>query len=512
MGKRRHREEEELPFVALMDTMTNVVGVLIIVLVMVGISLASAVNKILSDLPPVTKEEFQKMLEEFKKLPPPPADPEELKKREEIAQEIMKKSAEELKTFDTDDLAKLKTMDLAELQKQLEARRKERVVAKEATDKLQTELERLKALLDDTPVYVPPPATVVRLPNPRPYPTEPVEIKVLVTDAGVVSYQDKDFLGPIMADLEKSKSRFEFRRGTPERFARAVVEQVKDPNVARTAWPVIDAISPSFQYWQIAAAYKSLSDAGIKVDRPLLDALADVAAGMYRPLDVVGAAAAASARGDHSAWIALDPAKPPAEPIIKVSSQGGKTTYSWGKTAETVKANAEGVADYFKSLAKIPSFKNKARDKKMYDSTMLVDFVQGWLKNQVMGSKFDAKATVSVDSGLVSLSLIPKKTAMEPEAAFKVPTSVYQRALRDAKANPNSVIVFRVVKTGFGTYQEARRISDEIGVPATWEYAGSDELLLLLRGYETQLPTKNATVQKPKGDDITIKPPSRTLD
>ncbi|MEZ0386098.1 MAG: hypothetical protein ACAI34_03455 [Verrucomicrobium sp.] len=64
MAKRREAHDEELPFVALMDTMTNVVGVLIIVLVMIGISLANSVRKILSELPPVTKEQ----LEELKKI------------------------------------------------------------------------------------------------------------------------------------------------------------------------------------------------------------------------------------------------------------------------------------------------------------------------------------------------------------------------------------------------------------------------------------------------------------
>ena len=47
MARRKRHSEEELPFVALMDTMTNVVGVLIIVLVMIGISLANAVKKCL---------------------------------------------------------------------------------------------------------------------------------------------------------------------------------------------------------------------------------------------------------------------------------------------------------------------------------------------------------------------------------------------------------------------------------------------------------------------------------
>ena len=69
MAKRKPHEEQELPFVALMDTMTNVVGVLIIVLVMVGLSVASAVKKVLSDLPPVTKEELKEIQDQVKQLP-----------------------------------------------------------------------------------------------------------------------------------------------------------------------------------------------------------------------------------------------------------------------------------------------------------------------------------------------------------------------------------------------------------------------------------------------------------
>lgn len=54
MAKRRNDHSDELPFVALMDTMTNVVGVLTIVLVMMGISIAHAVRKVLTDLVPAT--------------------------------------------------------------------------------------------------------------------------------------------------------------------------------------------------------------------------------------------------------------------------------------------------------------------------------------------------------------------------------------------------------------------------------------------------------------------------
>jgi septal ring-binding cell division protein DamX len=64
MNRRSQKHEEELPFVALMDTMTNVVGVLIIVLVMIGIGLARSARKVLSDLPPVSVEEHAKLQKE----------------------------------------------------------------------------------------------------------------------------------------------------------------------------------------------------------------------------------------------------------------------------------------------------------------------------------------------------------------------------------------------------------------------------------------------------------------
>ncbi|NBV85693.1 MAG: hypothetical protein EBS01_05410, partial [Verrucomicrobia bacterium] len=65
MARRAKPHEEELPFVALMDTMTNVVGVLIIVLVMIGIGLAKSVQKVLSDLPLVSFEAHAQLKEEL---------------------------------------------------------------------------------------------------------------------------------------------------------------------------------------------------------------------------------------------------------------------------------------------------------------------------------------------------------------------------------------------------------------------------------------------------------------
>ena len=180
MSRRKGHHDEELPFVALMDTMTNVVGVLIIVLVMVGIGLARSVNKVLSDLPPVTIEEhaqLQKQVEDST----PKADPEKLEKEKEKLLKDLKKSTEELKDLElTKDKQTVKIVDLDDLNKQLERRRKERDKLKADAEKLLAEIDRLKKQLDTTPVYQPPPAVVVKLPNPQPMPDKAVIQRFLV--------------------------------------------------------------------------------------------------------------------------------------------------------------------------------------------------------------------------------------------------------------------------------------------------------------------------------------------
>ena len=155
MARRKPHSGEELPFVALMDTMTNVVGVLIIVLVMVGIGLANSVRKVLSDLPPVTVEEHVTLQKEVEDATPK-HDPQQV--AEEIAKlEVdAKKSAEQLATMDvTKDQQNIKVIDLDALTKQLAEKKKERAEKKAATDALLAQLAKLKAQLDTTPVYQP---------------------------------------------------------------------------------------------------------------------------------------------------------------------------------------------------------------------------------------------------------------------------------------------------------------------------------------------------------------------
>ncbi len=188
-----------------MDTMTNVVGVLIIVLVMVGIGLARSVNKVLSELPPVTVEEHAKLKEEVEKTKPK-HDPAKVDEENKKLEQDLKKSTEALQTMDTTkDKQSVKLIDLDDLQKQLEVKRKERDTRKTAVEKLLAEVDQLKARLDTTPVYVPPPAVVVKLPNPRPMPDKAELQRFLVFGNRLVFLNEDQFSEMVEAELKRAE-------------------------------------------------------------------------------------------------------------------------------------------------------------------------------------------------------------------------------------------------------------------------------------------------------------------
>jgi hypothetical protein len=228
MARRKQRShDEELPFVALMDTMTNVVGVLIIVLVMIGISLANSVRKILSDLPPVTVEQLQEVLKKVVDATPK-EDPKKLAEEKKKLEDQIKKAAEELKTLDlSSQKQNVKLMDLDEAQKKVDDGKKQRDAEKAKTDQLLAEVDKLKALLDSTPVYHPPPATVVKLPNPRAMPEKAVIQRFLVAGGRVLYLNDEEFMKLVVGEIEKNEKSL-INSEVPIKGADGVVLMVKD--------------------------------------------------------------------------------------------------------------------------------------------------------------------------------------------------------------------------------------------------------------------------------------------
>lgn len=189
-----------------MDTMTNVVGVLIIVLVMVGIGLARSVNKVLSELPPVTVEEHAKLKKEVEETKPK-HDLQKVDEENKKLEQDLRKSTEALQTLDvTTDKQAVKLIDVDDLQKQLEAKRKERDAKKSAVEKMLAEVDQLKARLDTTPVYTPPPAVVVKLPNPRPMPDKAEVQHFLVAGGRIFYLNDEQFQEMVEAELRRAEA------------------------------------------------------------------------------------------------------------------------------------------------------------------------------------------------------------------------------------------------------------------------------------------------------------------
>ncbi|MDB6003316.1 MAG: hypothetical protein JWR15_303 [Prosthecobacter sp.] len=512
MSKRKH-EEQELPFVALMDTMTNVVGVPIIVLVMVGMSVASVVKKVLSDLPPVTKEEYQQIQEEVKQLPEK-IDPQKVEEQKQQQEAKLKTVTEELNSVDTADLqSRMKFMDLEAFQKQLDDRKKERDLSKTETDKMQVELERLKALLDQTPIYQPPPPTYVRLPNPRAYPAKPNETRVLVAKQGVLTFNQPKFLQPILDGMEKVKSQLEFQKVEYPPFAKLLEGILGSPANAQKAWPDIAPLVDRVQLEYVAQAYKALSEGGIPPTKQLLSSIADIAVPTRQTMGVVAEAIVAAAKGDVTKWVKLDPSRDPAVPVIKASAAGGKISFSWGALTQEVKATPKDVVGYFHDLSKVKGIENVSKAHTIYDANRVQALIQRAAASPLLTGSYGFEAKILPTLPYVQLSLTPKAGGGETIEAMKQPNSPYIRLMRDIKADPDGVAIFQVMPDAFEAYLEARKLADEVGVPATWEFLAKLDLVVNITGYEVQrlAPTPPRPGAGVPGA-VTIPPPKRTLD
>jgi len=385
MSRRKEHPHEELPFVALMDTMTNVVGVLIIVLVMIGIGLASSVNKVLSELPPVTPAELAKLKEEVTEAAPK-EDPKKIEEEKAKLTEALKKATEELKTMDvTTDTQKSKITDLDELSKQIEARKKERDLKKAEVEKLLAEIEKLKARLDTTPVYVPEPATIVRLPNPRAMPENAEIQRFLIAGGRVVYLNDDGFIKLVTDEVEKNGKPFIVSRET-------------------------------------------MRDATGKV--------------------------------------------------VMAKDRQGKT---------------------------VP------RTRTIYDQKKLLDHFS---RLRIGTREMKLELLPAPNSPRLPVKLTPTPDGGETLEQLKNPASVFQRAMRKFKSEPNTVVWFLVYKDSIAEYLAAREIADQVGVPVVWEIYGANTYQRALADVEvTFTPPKPTPTPPPTATPaVRIAPPKTGLD
>ncbi|MDZ4289364.1 MAG: hypothetical protein U0984_15480 [Prosthecobacter sp.] len=518
MAKKSSLGDSELNLDSLMDAVTNVVGVLMIVFVMMALNTARTVQKVLSDLPPVTKEQHEEMQKQVKTLPPPPADPKQLVEDKKKTETALLKAIEQLKTVDVVDLeSKMKFMDLDSFRKQLEVAKKQRETQKVEVDKLLVELERLKALLDQTPVYQPPPPTFVRLPNPRPFPGKVNETRVMVAKQGLLFLNDKNFMQPIVDGLEKIKSQLEYKEPIKiDPFAKLLQGIFGGMPAAQQAWPELAPLVSTFQMEPLAQAYKILAAANFAPNKSMLQSLGDISIVTRAPLPAVAEAVVAATQGNLSKWTALDPSRDPLKPTIKATSSGGKITFTWGAKAEEVKATPKDVLNYFvKDLAGLDGIKNVSRSKVIYDAFKIQQILERVAANPTFTGSYEMKPAVRPGAVAVQIALVPKAGGGETTEQIRAEGSSYQRLLRQVKGDPNGVAIFQVMSDAFTTYLEARKIADEIGVAATWEFLARLDITINVPGYEVQRFTPApiaAPVVPGTAPAVRIAAPTRKLD
>lgn len=229
MARKKSSDEQGVSMDSLMDALTNVVAVLIVILILLQMDVEQAVEKLLNDLKPASPEEVQiakqqkqQVLEQIKKqqdlLKAPEPTPQELGKIEADLS-LLENSLKENKTA---------LMELDSLKKKVEEQKKSEAEERKKTDAILTEINRIKALLDETPIPKAPQATVVRIPNSRDIPESAV-LFYIYTHADQIHLVDPPQSKKLVMGEFKSNERALFRelRKIPKKADIKIFDQEK---------------------------------------------------------------------------------------------------------------------------------------------------------------------------------------------------------------------------------------------------------------------------------------------
>lgn len=183
---RARKSEEERSMDSLMDAMTNVVGILLLILIVSSLGISAAVRKIVANIEPVTEQELQIMktrrentLNDLEKLRQLHSEMDVKKLDDEEAQLLVA----ELEEFEENNEELLdKTSDIDEWKKKVEEEEAKKETNEEEIKVASNELANLKAILDQTPEREVKAAKVVKMPNPRLAPEEAVAYYVVCTN------------------------------------------------------------------------------------------------------------------------------------------------------------------------------------------------------------------------------------------------------------------------------------------------------------------------------------------
>jgi hypothetical protein len=168
-------EEDMGSLDSLLDTMTNVVGILVIVLIISQVKMSQAVDKVYSDLPVISEAQHAELLKKIEIYDRKKASlDEQWKPLKDLApqadlERLAREEAELKHRIETTQKSTV-GQQLVNLQKQLESLDKTLTPLRASIADLDRSLAEVSAEIANVPKGKAPPARVVRLPNPRPAP------------------------------------------------------------------------------------------------------------------------------------------------------------------------------------------------------------------------------------------------------------------------------------------------------------------------------------------------------
>lgn len=194
----------------MMDNMTNVVGTLLLVLIIVQLKVNGTVDAIEESIAQVTPKQVDELKQQAAKTASQgqllEADWKKRSAGEDKIYAELKARKEDLKRYETTLSEKgVKLLDVGQVEQQLAEKRKLADEKKREMSRLIDERENLKGLLDKTPVPAPPPPKVVNVPAARPIPSGVTQLRVLVANQRLYFLSDAVFRDQVLQEIDRNK-------------------------------------------------------------------------------------------------------------------------------------------------------------------------------------------------------------------------------------------------------------------------------------------------------------------
>ncbi|MEQ2006670.1 MAG: hypothetical protein ABMA26_07725, partial [Limisphaerales bacterium] len=188
---------------SMMDNMTNVVGTLLLVLVIVQLGVKNNADNVEEELAKVTPQQVAAAKQQLAKLK---TDAQKSGANQEVVAQKAKSKQDDLRHFETTLEQKgIKVRDLETLQKDLVAKRDVEATEKTAMSSLLGERDGLRAALDKTPPPKGPPPIDVRVPIAKAVPPGAIEYRVLCLSNRVYMINPFGWRSTVWTDLQKAK-------------------------------------------------------------------------------------------------------------------------------------------------------------------------------------------------------------------------------------------------------------------------------------------------------------------